>query len=486
MTIRARAGAGRTGLLAVIAAVIVAVAGYFIYTQLGTQEGAPVSETAAPEAPAEPAAPSPAPQPAPEPETAPSPADEPAGAAEEAAAPQEVLPADEPSAEAAAPAPPRFDVVRVAPDGNALVAGQAVSGSQVSVRVDGEAVARADSDPRGKFVALFDLAPSPEPRVVSLLMRLDDGTEIASEETVILAPTPEAVPTPEPAPTVIAEAAPEAPEPAAPAPEAPQPAAPAPEAAEPAEKPAPEVTEPAPEAAQPAPEAAQPAPEAAEPAPEAAEPAAPEAPAPEAAQPSAETAAAGVEPPAVEPRAPTVLLSDESGVRVLQSPAAPGLEENVLIETISYSPSGAVMLSGRGQGGAHVRLYLDNAALGTVPVREDGRWQAELAGIEPGVYTLRADQIDAGGRVSSRYETPFKREPAEELARAARPEGAEGPVAVSVVTVQPGFTLWGIARETYGEGMLYVKVYEANRDQIRDPDLIYPGQVFELPQDEEE
>jgi len=72
------------------------------------------------------------------------------------------------------------------------------------------------------------------------------------------------------------------------------------------------------------------------------------------------------------------------------------------------------------------------------------------------------------------------------LARAARPEGAEGPVAVSVVTVQPGFTLWGIARETYGEGMLYVKVYEANRDQIRDPDLIYPGQVFELPQDEEE
>ena len=449
MTIRARAGAGRTGLLAVIAAVIVAVAGYFIYTQLGTQEGAPVSETAAPEAPAEPAPPSPAPQPAPEPATAPAPADEPAGAAEEAAAPQDALPADEPSAEAAAPAPPRFDVVRVAPDGNALVAGQAVSGSQVSVRVDGEAVARADSDPRGRFVALFDLAPSPEPRVVSLLMRLDDGTEIASEETVILAPTPEAAP--EPAPTVIAEAEPETPEPAAPAPEA----------AEPVEEPAPEATEPAPEAA---------------------EPAAAEAPSPEAAQPSAEATAAGVETPAAEPRVPTVLLADDSGVRVLQGPGSQSLGEGVVIDAVSYSASGAVVLSGRGQGGALLRLYLDNAALGSLQIGADGRWQAEFAGIEPGVYTLRADQLDAEGRVTARYETPFKREAAEELARAAQPAEQDETVGVSVVLVQPGFTLWGIAKRTYGEGVLYVKVYEANREKIRDPDLIYPGQVFEIPQ----
>jgi nucleoid-associated protein YgaU len=49
------------------------------------------------------------------------------------------------------------------------------------------------------------------------------------------------------------------------------------------------------------------------------------------------------------------------------------------------------------------------------------------------------------------------------------------------VTVQPGFTLWGIAKENFGEGVLYVQVFEANRDKIRDPDLIYPGQVFSIP-----
>jgi nucleoid-associated protein YgaU len=456
MTIRARAGAGRTGLLAALAAVVVAAAGYFIYTQLGMEEGAPVPEIVAPEAPSEPAAPTPAPQP----ETAPAPAEQPAKPAEEApvqeVAPEPVQPAAKPAPEAAAPAPPRFDVVRVAPDGNALVAGQAAPGAQVSVLVDGDEAAQAASDPRGRFVALFDIAPSPQPRVVSLLMRLANGTEIASEETVILAPTPEAVPAPEPAPAVIAEAEPEAPEPAAPAPQ-------------PVEEAAPEATEPAP---------------ATEPA---AETTLAEAPAPDSTPPAAETtAAAEAESPAAALRAPTVLLADESGVRVLQSPAAPGLEANVLIETISYSPSGAVMLSGRGQGGAHVRLYLDNAALGTVPVSGDGRWQAELAGIAPGVYTLRADQIDAEGKVSSRYETPFKREAAEELARAAQPTEPAARVGVSVVLVQPGFTLWGIAKRTYGEGMLYVKVYEANRDKIRDPDLIYPGQVFELPEAEAE
>ena len=47
--------------------------------------------------------------------------------------------------------------------------------------------------------------------------------------------------------------------------------------------------------------------------------------------------------------------------------------------------------------------------------------------------------------------------------------------------VQPGNSLWRIARRVLGEGMRYVHIYEANQAHIRDPDLIYPGQVFEMP-----
>ena len=62
-------------------------------------------------------------------------------------------------------------------------------------------------------------------------------------------------------------------------------------------------------------------------------------------------------------------------------------------------------------------------------------------------------------------------------------EAQPAPAPVSI-TVQPGFTLWGIARENFGDGVLYVQVFEANKDKIRNPDLIYPGQVFTIPQPE--
>ncbi|MCU0827362.1 MAG: LysM peptidoglycan-binding domain-containing protein [Tabrizicola sp.] len=62
----------------------------------------------------------------------------------------------------------------------------------------------------------------------------------------------------------------------------------------------------------------------------------------------------------------------------------------------------------------------------------------------------------------------------------AAPVPADAPATVTV-TVQPGFTLWGIAQDRYGDGVLYVQVFEANKDKIKDPNLIYPGQVFAVP-----
>ncbi len=49
-----------------------------------------------------------------------------------------------------------------------------------------------------------------------------------------------------------------------------------------------------------------------------------------------------------------------------------------------------------------------------------------------------------------------------------------------------GDNLWRISRETYGAGQRYTVIYGANRDQIRNPNLIYPGQIFVLPKAEQE
>ncbi|MBC8035657.1 MAG: LysM peptidoglycan-binding domain-containing protein [Rhizobiales bacterium] len=49
------------------------------------------------------------------------------------------------------------------------------------------------------------------------------------------------------------------------------------------------------------------------------------------------------------------------------------------------------------------------------------------------------------------------------------------------IVIQPGNNLWRISRVIYGSGTKYTVLFESNKDQIRNPDLIFPGQVFMTP-----
>jgi nucleoid-associated protein YgaU len=179
----------------------------------------------------------------------------------------------------------------------------------------------------------------------------------------------------------------------------------------------------------------------------------------------------------VEDAAPAVILVENDSVTVLQSSSnVPQVLDQLSIAAISYSDDGEVQISGFSPAG-FLRVYLNNVQITVLEVPEPGQWQAELADVAPGVYTLRVDQVDAQGQVVSRVETPFQREEPEKVAEAAQ---SRKPL-VSVEVVQPGSTLWAISRETYGSGVLYVNIFEANKEQIRNPHLIYPGQIFELP-----
>lgn len=63
--------------------------------------------------------------------------------------------------------------------------------------------------------------------------------------------------------------------------------------------------------------------------------------------------------------------------------------------------------------------------------------------------------------------------------RTTRP-AANAPQA-KTYTVKKGDTLWGIAKKYYGNGAKYPTIYNANRDKIKNPNLIYVGQVFTIP-----
>jgi nucleoid-associated protein YgaU len=511
------------GLWAVIAVVVAAGLGAYIWISgQGTapKEAAAVEQvaTAAPKAETAPVVDTE--------EAAPEPVVE-----EEPAAPEEPVVEEVQEAEAeveAEPTPgvletpvirrPVIEVARVDPSGEVLLAGQGTAKAVIEALVDDAVAASGEIDGDENFVLFFDIEPSDQPRIISL-RRVEDDEFIYSEQEVIVAPGQIKAP-------IAVAVAEEAPEPE------PEPAAEAPVAAveeiaedvtvaavedakteetesvvsqEPVKQVAEatesdgdtvaristqNVDEPTEESVEttqanvPAEVSETPAVgEAVEDAIEFAE-AAPKNSIEDAAD--VEIAKAPEQPIQEEgvqkEETPTVMIADVSGVKIVSKAPASGENPEISLDAISYDEEGALTLAGRGVPSGLLRLYLNNAVIGETTTDALGAWSYDASALEPGVYTLRIDQLNAdASKVLARMETPFKREARSKLQEQL--SAAESPARINVVTVQPGNTLWGISRERYGQGILYVQVFEANRDKIRDPDLIYPGQIFNLPDD---
>lgn len=347
-------------------------------------------------------------------------------------------------------APPVLDQIFVEADGTALLSGDAEPGSRIEVLLNGEPLHTFTVDSSGQFAEFVSIPFSDAAQ--GLVLQSSDGSRTTQSDDYLIAALPEPV---EEAP--VTEEAPASDQ------DAPADAAETSTAVVDVEE-AETESDAKVQTAEP-------------------EPADPETTVPEA----QETQTADL--PAEEPEPDqqiAVLRSGEEGVELVQPPVVRDTPpDQIALDTIGYSDTGNVQLTGRVQDGAAVRLYLNNRLIADLDPQEDGSWRSDLEGIDPGVYTLRVDAVNTDGTVLSRVETPFKREPAEVLdaAIAANQTDAQGgaPV-IRSVTVQQGDTLWAISRDRFGDGVLYVRLFEANRDLIRDPDLIYPGQIFTIPE----
>lgn len=174
---------------------------------------------------------------------------------------------------------------------------------------------------------------------------------------------------------------------------------------------------------------------------------------------------------------PLVLRTTPGGAtEVIQEPRDPaGGLGPLSLDTVDYDDSGAVIFTGRAEPNRVIEVFINGQFLDRATSGADGRWvMTPSQQIAPGVYTLHIVQLDENGRPAYAIEVPFER---------ARPEDIV--IRDGKVVVQPGNNLWRIARRAYGRGAQYTIIYEANADQIRDPDLIYPGQIFRVPEDEE-
>lgn len=383
-----------------------------------------------------------------------------APAAKETATP----PASAPSA-AEEPATPSFDIVRVEPDGSVVIAGRAAPQSQVDLLTGGGVVGGAKADATGDFAIVLDKPLAPGDYQLTLRATPPTGAAVGSAETAVVS-------------------IPKAPD------------GPVLAMVEEPGKAAQVITAPHAEPVPVAPAAAQPAQQPAE--------------------------AAPVTPKPVEPA------------------AVPGVEKpSIAVQAVEIEGK-KVFVAGMAEPNQRVRVYAGEMLLGETKADANGRFLVEAERDLPvGNYVIRADALGADGlQVVARAAVPFEREPGEAIAAVApsvqQPSPAESAVPApsaataqgsgtagepatsapatpaagtveppkaaaelaanppvvtapkleaveSAVIIRRGDTLWRISRRVYGLGVRYSTIYLANQDQITDPDRIWPGQVFSVP-----
>ena len=356
---------------------------------------------------------------------------------------------------------PKFDLFSIDSSGLATIAGKGLAGQDLEIVLDGQVIAVVIPDDNGEFAIILDLGISNKPRSLVLRSRHKDGREVVSDETVLITPILE---TDEQDKNIIVA-----------------------EESSDANSDKPKVEENNHEDEQQkniivAEESSDTVLD---------EPKVDENNDEDTIEINSLNKTETVESKELDTSNVSVAIVSSKDLKVI-SPAvqtnAPKVSD-VIIDAISYDAEGEVLLSGRGVVDQHIRIYVDNKPVKTRSIEADGTWSMDLQEIDAGVYILRIDQLDSDGVVTSRTETPFQKETnqvAKQMAALANNEVADSTpqigIGLSTVIIQPGYTLWAVARKTYGFGIQYVRIYHANKDQIRDPDLIYPGQIFKLPE----
>lgn len=176
------------------------------------------------------------------------------------------------------------------------------------------------------------------------------------------------------------------------------------------------------------------------------------------------------------------VVSDDEPVSNIDSvtPDAPAPQTGpapvIAIEAVEVE-NGQLAIAGAAEQGATVQVYLNNEPIGRATGTRDGRFLLETAqDLSPGRYDVRADVVQRNdGTVIARAAVPVLHQTGEQVAE------ADALKTGSSVIIRGGDSLWRISRKTYGQGIRYTTIFSANRDQIRDPDRIYIGQIFKLP-----
>ena len=139
---------------------------------------------------------------------------------------------------------------------------------------------------------------------------------------------------------------------------------------------------------------------------------------------------------------------------------------------IVWRDASSILISGTSRGGIRVTVNDAKGQFGEALVLADGAWQVTGSlDMDIAVSQLRFLLFDDVNQIIARYDLPVK---ARDLAK-----GQDGS---PLVVVNKGDMLWRIAYQQMGKGVRYVDIVRRNKQDIINPDLIYPKQIFAVPQ----
>ena len=169
------------------------------------------------------------------------------------------------------------------------------------------------------------------------------------------------------------------------------------------------------------------------------------------------------------PKVARVFSSDVENIDMLNLEK---LNDAITLDVLSYSPPGLIILSGRTISNTEIEILKSAEVLGKTKSNENGVWKFIINKNDYANEEISIKTTISGETLIITYDQA-------EIQKRFKNTNFE--FYDDRIIVQKGNSLWRIARKTLGGGIFYTEIYKNNLTKIKNPNIIYPGQVFNIP-----
>lgn len=141
------------------------------------------------------------------------------------------------------------------------------------------------------------------------------------------------------------------------------------------------------------------------------------------------------------------------------------------VKTIYFDGKGILSLKGIANYGEKIEVFINEQFMDIIFNNEDPNWEYNSEkSLDFGLHNLLVILKSQKNEILDKISIPFM-----------RVEMPSENIPDNFILIKPGDMLWTIAYRIYGDPLKYIQIFEENKEQITNPDLIFPGQLFSIP-----